>query len=79
MGNQQEHIDQEVAAQLRMEIARRNLTHKEVAETSGIPLRTLSRYLNAERSLKVPTLMSICSAIGVSITDILNATEQQLE
>ena len=40
------------------------LTQAEVAWTAGITQAALSNYENGKRDIPVPTLMSICRAIG---------------
>lgn len=72
-------IEIALAEQLRMESARRNVTQSHIAKETGLSLRTVSRYLNGERSIKVSDLKRISDAIGVSAPSILEAADDSLQ
>lgn len=55
-----------VVRQIKAERAARGLTVKQLAETSGIPERTLSRYLQAQRALSLIDVERIANGLGMS-------------
>lgn len=59
-----------VAATLRAEMAARRMQRKELAEGSGIPVRTLSRYLDGEREISINTLARVAPVLGLTAGEI---------
>lgn len=59
-----------LAAEIRAERARRQMTVPELAKRSGIGERSLARYLNGTRDINADTLDAICKALGVSTRDV---------
>jgi len=72
-------IEIALAEQLRMEAARLNVTQSHIAKETGLSLRSVSRYLNGERSIKISDLKKICDAMGVSAPAILKAADDSLK
>lgn len=54
-----------VAAEVRAEIARADLTHSAVADTAGIARATFSRKVNGKTPFDVLELAAIAAAIGI--------------
>ncbi len=54
-----------VAAEVRAEIARANLTHTAVADAAGIARATFSRKVNGKTPFDVLELASIAATIGI--------------
>ena len=52
-----------------------NLTQKQVAEGSGIPLRTYQRYENGEREPSISTLIALADYFKVSTDYLLGRTD----
>jgi len=67
-----------IAAQIRGIIAKKGLSKGEVSERSGIPPRTLARYLNSTPQLPIDTIRDLAAAIGVSVGDLVEAVENTL-
>lgn len=74
-----EPIEVAIAELLRMEMARHNITQSSIAKETGLALRTINRYVNAERSMKVSDLAKICDVIGVSASALLDTAEKSIE
>ncbi len=53
----------------------RKLMQKQVAEGSGIPLRTYQRYENGEREPSVSTLVALADFFNVSTDYLLGRTD----
>jgi transcriptional regulator with XRE-family HTH domain len=51
---------------------------KDLAEASGVPIRTLKRYLDGEREIPLTELRSIARALGVSVASLIDCAEDRL-
>ncbi|MEJ7648610.1 MAG: helix-turn-helix transcriptional regulator [Nakamurella sp.] len=61
-----------IAAALRGEAAARKVSYRDLADRTGIPLRTLSRYMTGERAITVENFMQIADALEASATDLIS-------
>lgn len=59
-----------IAAEIRAEQARQNLTLRALASRSGVPHSTLSKSLNEQRVLDVEELGKVCAALGIEPAEI---------
>lgn len=57
-------------AQLNAERAAAGLSLSDLSRRSGIPWRTLQRYLSGERDMSVRTQLRICAALGISMATL---------
>lgn len=55
------------------------ITRPELARRSGIPRATLSRYLRGERSMPFSKFMVIAAAMGVDVSELIDAARRILE
>lgn len=51
---------------------------KDLSDASGVPPRSLKRYLDGERPVPLPELRSMCRALGVSMTALIDRAEDRL-
>jgi transcriptional regulator with XRE-family HTH domain len=65
-----------VAAELRAAAGRQKMTVPALAERAGIPYGSLRRYLNAERHIDVSVLHQLTTALGVSVSDLIEMAER---
>ena len=49
-----------------------------LSDASGIPLRTLVRLLQGERSITFDPLCALADALGVSVSTIISRAEERL-
>jgi transcriptional regulator with XRE-family HTH domain len=68
-------FDRAVAAALRSATAERFLTQVEVAEKTGIPVRTLARYYKGTSPVPIGKLVDIASALGVQPSEIVESAQ----
>jgi len=68
-------FDKAVAAALRSAIGERFMSQSEVAKKAGVAPRTLARYFMGTSPIPVARLVDICTAIGVSAGDIIDAAK----
>ena len=67
-----------VAGELRAEIARQNLTLKQVVAESHMPHSTASKSLNGKRMIDVEELAQLSKAIGISPAEIMRRASASL-
>lgn len=60
-----------IAAELRSEAARHNLTYKAIAEKANMQQMTVSRYMRGERDIPMSKLFAMCNALGITAGDLL--------
>ena len=68
-----------VAAELRAERSRKQITVDALAGATGLAKSTVLNYLNAKRDIPVPALMELCQALGVSPRVIFDRAEEAIE
>lgn len=69
-------LTKEIAAQLRAQVARRQLTQTYVAEESGLSQSRLSELLNGRKQIDVEELDRICYAIGLNMATVLTDADE---
>ncbi len=61
-------------------ISEKGWSHNLIAEKSGVPQPTISRFLSGETgSMQLDTLWSICGALGVSVAEIIGERPVELD
>lgn len=54
-------------------------TRKELSAASGIPPRSLKRYLDGEREVPLTELRSLARTLGVSLTAMLDRADERAD
>lgn len=67
-----------IAAELRAIIAKSQISKQKISEDTGIPARTLARYLNEAPPLTIDAANKIAESIGISLNALLTAAQDQL-
>jgi transcriptional regulator with XRE-family HTH domain len=47
------------------------MQYEDITSSSGIPVRTVTRYFKGERSMNAEHFLLLCDALGVSPADII--------
>jgi transcriptional regulator with XRE-family HTH domain len=68
-------FDKAVAGALRAATAQRFMTQTEVAEKTGISIRTLARYYKGTSPLPIGKLVDIAQALGMPASEIVEAAQ----
>nr|DAP10023.1 MAG TPA: helix-turn-helix domain protein [Bacteriophage sp.] len=66
------------AAVLRELREQQHITMRALSTSTGIPLRTLTRLLQADRSITFDPLCALAEALGVSVSTIVSLAEERL-
>jgi transcriptional regulator with XRE-family HTH domain len=69
--------DRAVAAQLRAERARVDITQVQLAERSGLAINTVRRIENEERTMSLPQLFALCRALDVEPGRFIDAAQTE--
>lgn len=64
-------LDEELAGNVRAELARRRISQLALAPTINMTTKTLGARLRAETSFTVPELLALAAAIDVDPADLL--------
>lgn len=71
MPNELNPRSQVIASEIRAEMGRQRKSVAELAESSGIPLSTLRRSVNAERAFTLDELWEVGNSLGVRVSDLV--------
>lgn len=81
MGEYGDVFNAAVAAELRAQRSREQITIEQLVERTGISRSAVLNYLNGKRDIPVPMLSELCRALGVSPVKVFglveNATQEQ--
>jgi transcriptional regulator with XRE-family HTH domain len=64
-----------IAAEIRAEMARQNMTQRQLAERVGIIQQALQLRLSGARSFRAEELAAVATALGVPVTQLLPAAQ----
>lgn len=67
-----------MAAELRAERARQELTLEAIANEAGMQIKTVQRYLKGERDIPFTRLRAICAALKVSPVELMVRVEKRI-
>lgn len=70
-------FDDEVRAALRSRKAALKMTYQQLAAATGIPRRTIKRYLMGEGRLYLSTAYTLATALGTTVDTIISHTERE--
>lgn len=69
------HRPEALAAELRAEMARQNITQRELAAKVELNLRTLQRYLHGQTAIRYADLIRVADALGVQVSTLVERAE----
>ena len=79
MGTYGDTFNSAVAAELRAERGRRQVTIDSLAATTGFAKTTVLNYLNGKRDIPTPAFVELCRALGVSPRLIFERADNAVE
>jgi transcriptional regulator with XRE-family HTH domain len=72
-----EGLNGAVVRQLKAERAASGMTIEDLAKASGIPVRSLVRYLNFERAISLDMVDKLASGLGLSPATLLTRAREE--
>lgn len=72
-----EGLNGAVVRQVKAERAAAGLTVDALAGASGVPVRTLVRYLNFERALSLEVVEKLAAGLGITVADLMTRARNE--
>ena len=79
MGTYGNDIQSAMAVQIKAEMAAKDWKQADLANASGIPTSTLSRYMKGERDIPLPVFADIAQALGLSMVELAVRAQRRLD
>ena len=73
-----ERLDAALAAQIRVELAEREMEQRALASALSIESATLSRYMNLKRSMPMHTFVKVAETFGISPYELMKRAEARI-
>jgi transcriptional regulator with XRE-family HTH domain len=73
-----ERLDAALAAQIKVELAEREMEQKALASALSIESATLSRYMTNKRSMPMHTFVKVAEAFGLSPYELMKRAEARI-
>lgn len=70
-------LNERVAEEIRVMLARRQITATELARKAGMTQRSISRRITGEKAIDMDDLDRIAGALGVDVLDLIPATDNE--
>ncbi|MCI1979268.1 MAG: helix-turn-helix transcriptional regulator [Bifidobacteriaceae bacterium] len=77
MSNYSELFEKAIAAEMRAQKARKNMTEAEIADRIGVHRVSISRYLSGARPLPLGIFADLCRVLGMDAFEVVNIAEIQ--
>lgn len=77
--NTHERFTRALAAELRAIEAKRDMRRTTLVNRSGIPQRTLVRYMSGEREIPITAFLAICGALGTDAVRVFEHVAHAVE
>jgi transcriptional regulator with XRE-family HTH domain len=74
-----ERLEAALAKQIRIELAEREITQKDLAEAAGIGRPALNRYMQCKQSFPMPVFFSIAEALGLTPRVLMERAEARIQ
>lgn len=79
MEDNQGSTEQALAAQIRAEMAYREMTQKDLAETIGTTPAVVSRYMRGHRTMPMDVYLKISEALGLPPNYLMNKAVEKTQ
>lgn len=73
-----ERLEAALATQIRVELAEREMSQKELAEAVEVHPVTMSHYMKGNRSMPMPVFFLVADAFGLSPRELMQRAEARL-
>lgn len=72
-------IERAITAEIRAEIAALKMTKADLAKRAGIPIRSLSAYLNDKNPMPLTKIKVVALALGTDLVPLIERASNRLE
>lgn len=73
-----ERLEAALSTQIKVELAERDWTQKDLAEAVGIGRPAMNHYIKGHKSIPMPTFFRIAEALGVSPRELMERAESRI-
>lgn len=73
-----ERLEAALATQLKVELAERDWTQKDLAEAIGIGRPAMNHYIKGHKSIPMPTFFKISEALGLTPRELMERAESRI-
>lgn len=71
-------LEAALARQIKVELAKRDMDQKDLAEAAKIERGTLNRYLKGHRSMPMPVFFRVAAALNVNPGELMERAESHI-
>lgn len=73
-----EALEAALATQIKIELAERDMTQKDLAEAIGIGRPAMNHYIKGHKSIPMPTFFAVAEAFGLSPRELMQRAEARI-
>jgi len=74
-----EQLEAALATQIKVELAERDWTQKDLAERIGIGRPAMNHYIKGHKSIPMPTFFAIAEAFGLTPKELMSRAEARID
>ena len=78
MSTHAERLEAALSTQIKMELAEREMTQKDLAETVGVGRPAMNHYLKGHKSMPMPTFFKVAEALGLTAQELMQRAEARV-
>ena len=72
-------LEAALSAQIKIEMAERDMTQKELAEAVGIGRPAMNHYIKGHKSMPMPTFIRVAEALGLTPQTLWTRAEARIQ
>lgn len=71
-------LEAALSTQIKVELAERDMTQKDLAEAVGIGRPAMNHYIKGHKSMPMPTFFSVAEVFGISPQELMRRAEARI-
>lgn len=73
-----ERLEAALATQIKVELAERDMTQKDLAEAVGVGRPAMNHYIKGHKSMPMPTFFRVAEALGLTAQELMQRAEARV-
>lgn len=73
-----ERLEAALATQIKVELAERDMTQKDLAEAVGVGRPAMNHYIKGHKSMPMPTFFKVAEALGLTAQELMQRAEARV-
>ena len=78
MNTYAERLEAALSTQIKMELAEREMTQKDLAEAVGVGRPAMNHYLKGHKSMPMPTFIRVAESLGITPQELWARAEARI-